>query len=218
MCGAYAAINNPFVNSVTESLKVAEIETRNIRVPASSIQIVHEDASGRHLADAKWWLLLNADGKPNYKYATFNSRWDKLYSSHLTKGLFKSYRCIIPASGIIEGQNKKYHYIQGKNKGLALGGIYKTYKIGNDTIKTASIITCPGNSQLENIHKKSLPLMLDVSDTNLIDAWLSPDFTESQAFSYLLTNSITQDLIATNIVGARDLSVMGDDINIFKSQ
>ncbi|MFK8013416.1 MAG: SOS response-associated peptidase family protein, partial [Marinicellaceae bacterium] len=113
MCGAYVAINNPFVKSVTKALQVSEIETRNIRVPASQIQIVHENQSGRQLSDAKWWLLLNADGKPNYKYATFNSRWDKLYSSRLTKGLFKTSRCIIPASGIIEGQNKKYHYIQG---------------------------------------------------------------------------------------------------------
>jgi putative SOS response-associated peptidase YedK len=161
--------------------------------------------------------LLNNDGKPNYNYATFNSRWDKLYSSRLTKGLFKTSRCIIPASGIIEGQNKKYHYIQGKNKGLALGGIYKTYQIGGEVIKTASIITCAGNPQLENIHKKSIPLMLDVNDTNLVDAWLSPDFTESHAFSYLLTNSITQDLIANPIVGARDLSITGNDINIFKS-
>ena len=73
MCGAFAVINNPFINSVTELLKVSEVETRNIRVPASSIQIVHEDAKGRQLSDAKWWLLLNGDGKPNYKYATFNS-------------------------------------------------------------------------------------------------------------------------------------------------
>lgn len=217
MCGAYAAINNPFINSVTESLNVPEIETRNIRVPASSIQIVYEDECGRHLSNAKWWLLLNADGKPNYKYATFNSRWDKLYSSRLTKGLFKTSRCIIPATGIIEGQNKKYHYIQGKNKGLALGGIYKTYQIGNEVIKTASIITCAGNPQLEDIHKKSIPLMLDATDSNLVDAWLSPDFTESQAFSYLLTNSITQELIANPIAGARDLSITGNDINILRS-
>ena len=217
MCGAFAAINNPFVKSVTDLLQVGEIETRNIRVPASNIQIVHETDEGRQLADAKWWLLLNSDGKPNYKYATFNSRWDKLYSSPLTKGLFKVSRCIIPASGIIEGQNKKYHYLHGKTRGLALGGIYKTYIVGNETIKTASIITCPGNPQLENINKKSLPLILDVDDSNLIDAWLSPDFIESDAFSHLLTNSITQDLIANKIAGARDLSIIGDDINIIKA-
>ena len=126
-------------------------------------------------------------------------------------------RCIIPASGIIEGQDKKYRYIQGKNKALAMGGIYKTYQIGDEVIKTASIVTCAGNPQLENFHKKSIPLILDVNDTNLIDAWLSPDFTESQAFSYLLTNSITQDLIANPIIGARDLSMTGEGIPIHKS-
>ncbi len=212
MCGAYAAINNPFVNTLTTSLNVTKVETRNIRVPASTIQIVHENEFGRNLVDAKWWLMLNADGRPNYKYATFNSRSDKLFSSRLTKGLFKTSRCIIPAAGIIEGQNKKYHYIQGKDKAIALGGIYKSYHLANETITTASIITCPGNPQLEGIHAKSIPLMLDANDKDLINAWLNPDFKDSLAFEYLLNNKINQDLLATPIQGARNLKSNGSNI------
>ena len=105
MCGAFEIINNPFVRSITEALGVGEVDSRGIRAPASMIQIVTEDAEDRYLEEAKWWLLLDKDGKPNYQYATFNSRYDKLYSSPLTKGAFRTSRCIIPASGIIEGQD-----------------------------------------------------------------------------------------------------------------
>ena len=132
----------------------------------------------------------------------------------LTKGLFKTSRCIIPASGFIEGQNKKYHFIEGKNKALAIGGIYKTYQFDDKIITTASIITCPGNPQLADIHKKSIPLLLDYEDKNLIDAWLSPQFTESQAFAYLLDNKIRQHLIATPIQAARNLKAIGEPVQL----
>lgn len=207
MCGAYAAINNPFTGKLTSILGVPEMENRGIRVPASSIQIIHQPRENRLLSDAKWWLMLNPDGKPNYKYSTFNNRSDKLFSSQLTKGLFKQSRCIIPASGFIEGQNKKYHFIENKNGALALGGICKYYKINNEIITTASIITCPGNNpKLENIHRKSIPLILDYNDSQLMDMWLDPSMTESEAFTDLLTNKIPLDLRATPIAKARDLT------------
>lgn len=216
MCGAYFVEKNPFTNTLTKFLGVDSVETRPIRAPASNIQIVTERDNTRQLEDAKWWLMMNPDGKPNYKYATFNSRYDKLFSSRLTKGLFKTSRCIIPASGIIEGQNKKYHSISGKDKALALGGIYKTYYFDDIRVTTASIITCPGNPQLEDIHKKSIPLILDYEDVNLINAWLSPTFEEPRAFEHLLTNNINYDLIATPIAGARKLEATGPIINIHK--
>lgn len=214
MCGAFDIINNPFTDSITEALGVPSVETRGIRAPASMIQIVTEGANDRYLEEAKWWLLLGRDGKPNYQYATFNSRYDKLYSSPLTKGTFRSSRCIIPASGIIEGQDKQYHHITSERGALALGGIYKQYQVGDETLTTASVITCPGNPKLEHIHKKSIPLMLDVDDEDLIDMWLDPTMTESEAFRPLLTNRLHFDLIATPTVGARDLTPRGEAIHI----
>ncbi len=210
MCGAYAVVNNPFINRLTQVLAVNDIETRPIRAPASKIQIITENHSTRNLVEAKWWLLLDRNGKPNYKYASFNSRSDKLFSSRLTQGLFKTSRCIIPASGFIEGQHKKYHYIQAKDQAIAFGGIYKSYLINGQIHTTASIITCPGNPQMQNIHKKSIPLILDYTDEKLVNQWLSPDFTESRAFEYLLNNKITQELIATPIKSARDLTAIAN--------
>ena len=214
MCGAFDTINNPFTNSITEALGVPEIETRGIRPPASMIQIVTEDENDRYLEDAKWWLLLGNDGKPNYKYSTFNSRYHKLYTSPLTKGAFQTSRCIIPASGIIEGQDKEYHYITSERGALAMGGIYKQYEVDGEVLTTASIITCPGNPKMDDIHRKSIPLMFDVDDTELVDMWLDPNMTDSESFRHLLTNKINFNLVATPTVGARDLGPRGEDIYI----
>jgi putative SOS response-associated peptidase YedK len=209
MCGAYAAINNLFTDKMTQQLGVAELETRGIRVPASNIQIIRQHNNKRQMQDAIWWLFLDNHGKPNYKYATFNSRWDKLYSSRLTKNLFKTSRCIIPASAFIEGQNKRYYLLERQDDAIAFAGIFKHYQFQNTTITSASIITCPSNPKLEDIHRKSLPLMLNYQDSNLIDAWLDPQFTESQAFQHLLVNKIPHDLIATPIKSARDTTKTG---------
>ncbi len=214
MCGAYNVINDPFVDSLTERLGVPQVEARGIRVPASSIQVVRETARGRELADAKWWLLLGRDGKPDYRYATFNSRSDKLFSSRLTQGPFRTARCVVPASGVIEGQNKHYHYLTGRERALALGGIYKSYCIDGETVLSASIITCPGNPKLDAIHRKSVPLMLDTGDDALMDMWLDPDFQDSEAFADLLNNRIRQDLRATPIAGARALKPAGATVEI----
>ena len=214
MCGAYNVINDPFTHAVTEALGVPEVETRGIRVPASMIQIVTEDTNDRYLEDAKWWLLLGKDGKPNYQYATFNSRWDKLYTSPLTKNLFRTSRCIMPASGVIEGQDKQYHHITSERGALALGGIYKQYEVDGETLTTASVITCTGNPKLEHIHRKSVPLMLDWEDQNLIDMWLDPTLTDSEALRHLLTPKINMNLIATPIAGARDLTPRADQIEV----
>ncbi len=201
---------------------MSEVESRGIRAPASMIQIVTEDENDRYLEDAKWWLLLAADGKPNYQYATFNSRYDKLYTSSLTKGAFRTSRCLIPASGFIEGQSdgqnggktKHYHYITSERGAVALAGIYKQYQVGDEVLTTASIITCPGNPKFEHIHRKSLPLMLDPDDEALIDRWLDPNMTDSESFRQLLTNRINFNLVATPTVGARNLEPRGEPVLI----
>ena len=178
------------------------------------IQIVTEDKNDRYLEDARWWLLLGSDGKPNYKYSTFNSRYDKLFSSSLTKGAFRTSRCLIPASGFIEGQDKKYHHITSERGALVMGGIYKQYQVGDEVLTTASVITCPGNPKMENIHRNSIPLLLDVDDESLIDRWLDPTMTDSEAFRDLLTNKINFNLVATPTVGARNLEPRGEPIFI----
>ena len=53
--------------------------------------------------------------------------------------------------------------------------------------------------------------MLDYHDSELINAWLDSGIP-GDAFSDLLTNKITIDLIATPIVGARKLEPRGEQI------
>jgi putative SOS response-associated peptidase YedK len=150
------------------------------------------------LETAIWWLLLDHRTlKPNYNYASFNSRSDKLFQPRsISYKPYRESRCIIPASAFVEGlgDKKTYHMIELADQAIAFGGLYKE-SINRDTgeiIYSASIITLPPVKQWNNIHPKSIPLMLDYKNKELIDKWLDPGFSDIDTFSELLTPEIHQ--------------------------
>lgn len=75
--------------------------------PGSQISIIYQKPA--QLVTATWWLLLDHNTlKPNYKYASFNSRWDKLDQPRsISYKPFRESRCIIPASPFMEGLGDK---------------------------------------------------------------------------------------------------------------
>lgn len=210
MCGAFILNENAALAKLVESLNIPVPSARGILLPTQPIHVVRDDKQGdRCLLEARWWLLLGKDGKPDQRYATFNSRSTKLYTSPLTKGLYTHSRCIIPATGFIEGQDGHYHMLERPDQGIAFGGLLREIEIDGKTHRSASIITCPGNAQLDTIHRKSIPLLLPVENTELIDDWLSPALTDTQRFDHLLDGSLHHALDAYPIQGARDLTVSG---------
>ena len=99
--------------------------------------IIHESRSGlareRRVSQAIWWLFLDRKTlKPDYRYASFNSRSDKL---HKLQGIsytpYRESRCIIPASAFVEGlgDKKTYHMIELEGAAIAFGGLYREYSI-----------------------------------------------------------------------------------------
>jgi len=271
MCGAFDIQFEPFTATIANALDVASFESRGYHPPTSSIQIVRENGDGkREVTDAKWWLMFR-NGKPHYKFNSFNIRYDN-FNSWLTMKPARETRCIIPASGIIEGQSifdtdkippghakklsdelkkrfpgetaggmldnfdenmddilelvermpitviKKFlrynHYIKPVDSAFALGGLYKDYEHNGDLIRTAAVITCPGNSKLKSIHAKSVPLMLDYNDKETMDAWLDPTFNDIDSFLDLMDGELWQDLEAVGINKARDLTPVGEPFTI----
>lgn len=167
--------------------------------PGSVIQIIHQRYGQRHLSDAIWWLFLDPSTlKPNYKYASFNSRSDKLHSSKaIAYKPYRQSRCIIPASAFVEGlgDKKTYHKICLEDSAIAFGGLYKEYinQSTGESVYSASVITLPPLlPEWENIHPKSMPLILPFEDQETIAKWLDPNFTDVQQFEHLLKPAVRQ--------------------------
>ena len=165
--------------------------------PGALISIINNNQLPT-LKTAIWWLLLDHRTlKPNYKYASFNSRSDKLFQPRsISYGPYRESRCIIPASAFVEGlgDKKTYHMIELADQAIAFGGLY-TENVNRDTgeiVYSASIITLPPVNEWDNIHPKSIPLMLDYTNKEIIDKWLDPDFSDVDAFNELLNPEIRQ--------------------------
>jgi len=143
--------------------------------------------------------------KPNYKYASFNSRSDKLdVKTSLAYKPFRQSRCLIPASAFVEGlgDKKTYHKIALENSAITFGGIFKQY-FNKDTGELAygvSIITLPPLSpQWDEIHPKSMPLIIDFENETLVDQWLDPDNHEVGMFDNLLQPRVQKPMVVTKI-------------------
>lgn len=208
MCGRFNVIDSPEIQWLCETLGISLYakHTSNDIAPGGKIAIVHNVAGERKVSEAIWWLFLDHDSlKPNYKYASFNSRSDKLHTKRaLAYKPYRQSRCIIPASAFVEGlgDKKTYHKIELENSAIAFGGVYKEYldKETGELVYSASIITLPPlEPQWDAIHPKSMPLMLDFEDEELIERWLDPANDDVEAFDALLVPTVQKPMIVTRI-------------------
>jgi len=194
MCGRMYVNDNAFMQDLMTVIRLPEniVNISQDIAPGAKVSIIHQAQSARVISDAIWWLLLdNKTLKPNYRYASFNSRYDKLNASEsIAYKPYRESRCIIPASGFVEGlgDKKTYFQIEPVERAIAFGGLYKEWMNDQtgELVYSASIITLPPHPKLKKIHPKSTPLMLPYDDQQLIDMWLDPDFKQVDAFQDIL--------------------------------
>lgn len=194
MCGRYNLIDSPEVQQLLQQLQITGGAVRHAAdiAPGARISIVRQVAQEVIISDATWWLLLKRDSlKPDYRYASFNTRSDKLDRPG-TAGYvpFRESRCIIPASAFVEGLGDKrtYFRIALRDQAIAFGGLYRSYlnpETGESALG-ASIITLPPLPQWQHIHPKSMPLMLPLDQPALLQAWLDPQVNDVTRFSDVL--------------------------------
>ena len=195
MCGRMNINDDPYIQDLMTLIGLPD-NTINISqdvAPGGKISIIHQPQSVRVVSDAIWWLLLDKQTlKPNYRYTSFNSRHDKLNSARsISYQPYRESRCIVPASGFVEGlgDKKTYFQIEPVERAIAFAGLYKEWQNEQtgELVYSASIITLPPHPKLKQIHPKSMPLMLPYNDQQLIDMWLDPHFKQVEAFQDILT-------------------------------
>ncbi len=208
MCGRFNLIDSPEIQWLCQSLGISlgpHHQSRDI-APGGSIAIVHVVNGERVVSDATWWLFLDHDTlKPNYKYASFNSRSDKLYTKRsISYHPYRESRCLIPASAFVEGlgDKKTYHMIELEGSAITFGGLFKEHlnRETGELVYSASIITLPPLvPQWDNIHPKSMPLMIDFENKELVEKWLDPEFSDVEEFDPLLEPRVQKPMKVTRI-------------------
>ena len=223
MCGRFNITDSPEVKELCRTLGV-ELGKNSPRLdiaPGSIINIIHGPRGARRMSEAIWWLLLDSKTlKPNYRYASFNSRSDKLcIKNSISYKPFREARCIIPSSSFIEGlgDKKTYHKVELKNSAIAFGGLYKEYlnPITGEITYSASIITLsPSSPQWQKIHPKSIPLMIDCSEGQTVDRWLDPTFNMVTELRSLFAQTGSRLMKVTPIGKPSQWNAIGDSFSI----
>lgn len=171
------------------------------------VQIVMNDGLTNNVIKAMWQFLLeNKSGEwKASKYTSFNSRWyeGKGFKKSFTKA-YRETRCLIPASGFVEGMNKVYHLLKPVDESpIYFGGLFKQWGEPENPVYSASMITIPPHNKLASIHKKAMPLMIPESDINM---WLDPSFTNTDTFSNLMRPQIRKNFQIAKVEGWQDIS------------
>ncbi len=225
MCGRFNLIDSPEIQWLCETLGISLFAKHTGRdiAPGGTIAIVHNVGGERKVSEAIWWLFLDHETfKPNYKYASFNSRSDKLFSKRaIAYKPFRESRCIIPASAFVEGlgDKKTYHKVELENSAIAFGGLCKEHlnRETGEIIYSASIITLPPLlPQWNEIHPKSMPLMLDFEDAELVEKWLDTSFQDVEEFEPLLEPRVQKPMRVTRIDRPSKWNPIEDSFMIMK--
>lgn len=119
-----------------------------------------------------WGLVpfWSKDGKP----AVINARAETINKKPMFKKLFKSKRCLVPASGFYEWKktkqaNNPYFISLKDNKYFAFAGLYDDWiSPAGETKTTYTIITTVPNNKIKLIHHR-MPVILFRDDE---DKWL----------------------------------------------
>ncbi len=233
MCGRVTIFDEPSVIEMLNELD-AEYEASVLNHlprlnvgPSEKLPVILNHGEGNQVEDAIWWLLLQSSEKgfkANYQWKTFNARAERLRSSKLYNKPFKQSRCLIPISAYYEWTKEgeqRYPYMikPTDNSVMAVAGLYKNWSAEDHQVTSCTVITTEGHPDLQNIHKKSTPVLVPESRWQ---EWLDPAQTETSGFDDLFAPHFDVEMEVTpvdpqmNSSRIKDnacLSAIGDSFN-----
>ncbi|MEY4401088.1 MAG: hypothetical protein RL072_953 [Actinomycetota bacterium] len=175
-----AVLEDPEVDRFSPNYNVAP--TTQILVLASENQIGKQD---RVLRRMHWGLLPSWSKDRSRAASMINARRETLREKPSFRPLLDKHRCVIPVDGYYEWktvgvsttvkQPKQPYFIAGADGApLAIAGLWTTWKdphLGEDEVRSCSLITTSPNEHLAAIHDR-MPCVLDGDD---IEEWLTAD-------------------------------------------
>jgi putative SOS response-associated peptidase YedK len=171
--------------------------------------IIESAEQGIHAIDAIWWFLLAPkDGqlKPDRKITCFNAR---NLDGRLWKSPFKTSRCLIPVSAIVETKGKQSYLMEAEG-GAFLGGLYRTWGDGAQQVHSCSVITCPPPPRFSEYHDKSIPLFMPLDD-GILRRWLDPTFHEADFFRGMIdTPGLPYDFTVAPVKNSQHVEPLGE--------
>ena len=210
MCGRYT-LTKPLKTIIShfeaKSFKGDYLERYNI-APTQSMPVVVTPDGKRVMETMRWGLIPSWVKDPETHSLLINARAETIQEKPSFRSSFKSRRCLVPTDGFYEwikrDNGKVPYWIHMTDEGLlAFAGIWSEWGMGEDIIRSFSIITAEANSKLKSLHDR-MPVILN---SNNYGHWLD----SSQKDPASLLNAYPSDQMAYHEVSLRVNSPKNDD-------
>ncbi|MCI0497760.1 MAG: SOS response-associated peptidase [Thermoplasmata archaeon] len=140
----------------------------------------------RHAAMLTWGLVPHWAKDPAVGNRMFNARAEGLAEKPSFREAFAGRRCLVVADGFYEwrrtGTRNPVFISMGDGRPFGMAGLYETWRSGEVTLDTCTIITTTPNDMMRDIHDR-MPAIVAPGDR---DAWLDPRNADVDALSGLL--------------------------------
>ena len=220
MCGRYTLIANAEAIRLLFELPAFDerlVVPRYNIAPTQPIVVVRDGPKGRELVPVRWGLIPWWAKDPKTLPLMINARAEGIAEKPAYRDPFKYRRCLVPASGFYEWQQRskgpKQPFLAspgpirpGDDALIAFAGLWETWH-GADggEIDTATIVTTDANAQLADIHER-MPVVIAPKD---FGTWLSSETEPAAALALL--KPAPDDLFALTPVSTRVNSADNDD-------
>lgn len=152
------------------------VHNTNVK-PGQNIPTIITIKGSNKLNRMKWGFIPSWAKDEKIGYKMINSRSETVFEKPSFKSAIKNSRCLIPATGFYEWDEKKNaHLFQLEgDKYFAMAGIYSLWKNPQgEILPTCSIITTEANSVVKKVHER-MPVIIDKENE---DFWMEADDLE----------------------------------------
>lgn len=199
MCGRYALHAHPAVIALQFGLKAEPpVEPRYNIAPSAKVLIVREDLATGRVADLYRWGLIPGWAKdPAIGNRLANARGETVAEKPSFRAAFRSWRCLVPASGFYEWKavdgRKQPYYIDPRNDDLfGLAGITELWNGPDGAVRTVSLITTEPNELMREIHDR-MPVIVPRDGYG---AWLDPKNKDVAALKEFIRSFPAGEMVA----------------------
>lgn len=180
--------------------------------PTQPIVVVRQGPTGRELVPMRWGLIPWWAKDPKTMPLMINARAESIAEKPAYRDAFRYRRCLIPASGFYEWQDRgkgprqPYAVLPADGEPFAFAGLWETWS-GPDgsEVDTAVIVTTDANQTLLPLHER-MPVVLARAD---FETWLSPRTIPAQASAVL--KPAPEDALTFRPVSTQVNAVANDD-------
>lgn len=215
MCGYFGNLHeSPVVIDLLNQLGIPLPYPQGQHYPRRHLQgLLTWEEGQAQMSEAIWWYQLARSENQfhvNEKITSFNARdLDKPF----WRNAVRQRRGLVFATELGESQGKERYLMRGKTP-FALGVLYKDWGEGENSQRSAAVITRPPHARFSQFHEKSTPLFIPM-DITVIRQWLDCSEENNLVVEELLNHGrLTVDLEVTEVKTYKRGEALGETVGL----